>query len=105
LPGIRRDELAAAKVLRFGALAANVPVTDEGSTSSFSTRLPLSAQVVVNSGKAKRPLTADSTSRWRSTSAPVASHVPMHEVGADSLIGRLMTSLRSSLHVGHLRAN
>jgi hypothetical protein len=34
LPGIRRDELAAAKVLRFGALAANFPVTDEGSTSS-----------------------------------------------------------------------
>ena len=82
-------------MLGFGALAAQPgclerragyyfpPVTDEGSTSSFSTRFLLIAQVVVNSGNAKRPLTADSTSKCRRTFPPVTSHVRMHEVGAD----------------------
>ena len=65
------------------ALATILSVTDEGSTSSFSTRFLLIAQVVVNSGNAKRPLTADSTSKCRRTFPPVTSHVRMHEVGAD----------------------
>ena|SRR5262252_8790630 len=65
------------------ALATILSVTDEGSTSSFSTHFPLIAQVAVNSGNAKRPLTADSTSKCRSTFPPVTSHVRMHEVGAD----------------------
>src|SRR5262245_25517170 len=65
------------------ALATILSVTDEGSTSSFSTRFLLIAQVVVNSGNAKRPPTADSTSKCRRTFPPVTSHVSMHEVGAD----------------------